>query len=220
MLVTHVENLIADNREGIMKLQAYKCYVPLFALADHLGLDNLCRNIVGHLFNIHNRKLIALLQRIAIKTRSVGDDYPIEQHFKDDFVRLANQAYAVPESGSREGGGGHSVRIRGVFVDLFMQTRFHLMFAFEHKTLAEDMQPLFGELGWAMISNGLGHFEHEPCCQCGIDPLEDVKDHEGTQTASNGTDEGGDLNFWAGDKMCMKCLKKMDSVMTDLFGSL
>lgn len=113
----HEHEVDSKNVMASLDLHAYRELVPLYRLADFLGLDLLCSKIVLTLTEV-NRHLAPRLQRLS------KFNVPLDENFKAGLTRCAELAYGVLIRQSEEGQTGRSGNIRSVFVDLFDLARY------------------------------------------------------------------------------------------------
>ncbi|KAK3903588.1 BTB/POZ protein [Staphylotrichum tortipilum] len=168
--MSHVDARITDDPDG-MKLLAYTTYVPIYILADFLGLPALCHAITDRLHRT-NRRLAAHIQRLAAADPHGRVSLP--GSFITSLADSARLAYSPPAQrtpadveGCTPGG------IRGPFLELFEFARY--------RPLDDALPALAGAAPHLLVDimltmrnlEGTGHPSRRPgaCRDCGVHPL-------------------------------------------------
>lgn len=202
--VSHLDHIEAPDPKGL-DLLAYKSYVPLYIVADFLGLDDLCRDLIGRLHRT-NKRIAAVLQRHAAEG-SVGGATVLPDSFKTDFAECARLAYSIPAritdddiAGWLPGG------IRNTFVELFEFVRYAPLDPVLPSLAAHAPKLLVDLMMSIRVVEGAGlrFCRHSTCEDCGIDPISGSgkKLEQGQSQLSVG--QSG-FNFWVRDDLCFEC---------------
>jgi len=172
--VSHIDSLIPNDPDG-MKLLAYTTCVPLYILADFLGLPALCHALTDRMHRT-NRRLAAHLQRLAIFDPQGRVFLPTA--FIASLADCAQQAYGIPVQrtpddieGCLPGG------IRTPFVELFELARYRpLDNALPRLATAAPLLLIDIMLAQRDL-DGFGHPSRRPraCKDCGVDPITGMK---------------------------------------------
>jgi len=192
-----------------MNLDGYKTYIPLYILADYLGLHALCKDLISRLHRT-NRRIAAHLQRALTDGKTI---WPPKDWVKT-FSECAGLAYSIPAQMTEadvkvKNPGG----LRSIFVELFEFARFGPL----DETLVSlsTTAPLL--LVDVMMRMRLIEGARIPsltttCKQCGINPIagtgaswpEAAPTPRQLPTTCQLTERSPD-NFWVKDDLCFKC---------------
>ncbi|KAK5651890.1 hypothetical protein OQA88_11549 [Cercophora sp. LCS_1] len=202
--LSHLDGIEANDPHG-MELKGYDAYIPLYILADFLGLPALCRDLIGRLHRI-NRRIAAHLQRWAILSDFTG----LPKTFVDKFSKSAELAYSIPAprteddtTHSRPGG------LRNIFVEFFEFCRYSCIDAVLPRLAATVPQLLVEIIVTMRLTDGAGieSSAKSTCKDCGMDPVRGTG--ESWPDANTGgtarMSAGRDGNFWARKDLCFEC---------------
>lgn len=208
--LSHLDGKEADDLTG-MKLDGYNTYIPLYIVADYLGLHALCKDLLSRLHRT-NRRIAAHLQRAAAEAGKKPLALP--KSFAKDFSECARLAYSIPaqrtEADVEVGDPGG---LRSVFVELFEFARFRpLDETLVHLAVAAPLLLVDVMMRTRLIEGTSFALTAATCKNCDIHPLkgtgESLQDTglrwPDAPTFTQMVDPSNG-NFWVNDELCFKC---------------
>jgi len=186
--------------------------VPLYVVADFLGLDDLCRDIISRLHRT-NRRIAARVQRHGGKESTTVISGLLPETFRTDFVECAKLAYSIPPLQSAEDCAGFLPGgIRNPFIELFEFVRYSPFFPLL-SDMAGHVPDLLVDLIMSMRGvEGVGrgsaytYNHHATCEECGVNPISGIgKTFEELEGKSQFRVQNSGSNFWVRDYLCFEC---------------
>jgi len=144
----------------------YSTLVPLFKLADFLGLDSLCIAVISQL-RIFNTKQALEIQKSWWEQLELGKEpekgWGLTDRFKTTFTECAKIAYSLPKSSKHEVWSrmlrypSDPVGIRRPFIEILRLTRFAVVHDSEFLSVWEQIPELMTDIVVAMGQWGKGY---------------------------------------------------------------